>query len=386
MVDNIHKNISQTRMFEIFKRENDSVKSTNIHLTQSEIKNVPPPIPDQSIFRETFQGDARNVSQLIKSKSVDLVITSPPYWKKRNYGVDGQIGQESTPKGYIDAMMDAMKDWKKVLRDTGSIFLNVGDTYHNNSLVGVPARLESAAIDDGWLVRNRIIWAKNAGMPDPAKNRLVSRHEYIIHFALRRNYYYDLFSYAQKYGNGSNPGDIWNVGLNRDTGRHLAPFPEELVDRAITLACPHVVCTKCGRPIERIVSKTDQLDYTRPQARRAMEIATEFNLTADHIRAIQATGISDAGKAQQYQSGTGKNSDEVKRLATEAKKVLGGYFREFTFARRATTGWTTCSCNSKTAPGVILDPFMGTGTSLNVAEKLGRSSYGIDLHEPGTFD
>lgn len=377
----------QTDLFSVAEKEIDYGRSDRIRAAVDEtVDDISPPIPDMAAFKQLFQGDARNVSKLIGLKSVDLIITSPPYWKKRDYGVVGQIGQENSPQAYVGAMMEVMKDWKKVLRDSGSIFLNVGDTYYNNSLAGIPGRLEAAAVDDGWMIRNRIIWAKNSGMPDSAKNRLVSRHEYIIHFVKKRTYYYDLLAYAQKFGNGSNPGDIWNVGLNRDTGRHLAPFPEELVERAITLACPHSVCTACGQPIERIVSKTAQLDSKRPQARRAMEIAEEFNLSAEHIKAIQATGISDAGKAQLYQNGTGKNSEEVKRLAAEAKAVLGGYFREFTFAKRITTGWTTCGCNKNTVPGVILDPFMGTGTSIDVAEKMERSAYGVDLHELGTFD
>lgn len=381
-------NSGQTRLFEVADRENNYTQQdrAGFYKPIETLPDVPPPVPTLPSFKQVFQGDARNASSLIDKKSVDLVVTSPPYWKKRDYGVAGQIGQESTPKGYVDAMMDALKDWKKVLRDSGSIFLNVGDTYQNNSLVGIPGRLEAAAVDDGWLIRNRIVWAKNAGMPDPVKNRLVSRYEYIIHFVKKRNYYYDLWAYSNKYGNGSNPGDIWSVGLNRDTGKHLAPFPEELVDRAITLACPHAVCVKCGKPQERLISKTAQLDSTRPQARRAMEIAEEYNLTPEHIKAIQATGISDAGKAQVYQNGTGKNSEEVKRLAAEAKAILGGYFREFTFAKRVTNGWTVCECGEDTTPGVILDPFMGTGTSVDVAQKLGRSAYGIDLHEIGTFD
>ena len=379
---------NQTYLFEVANKQVDyKWHGTETGPVDSDVTDDrPPPIPNDQAFKHLLQGDARNVSGLIGSKSVDLIVTSPPYWKKRDYGVVGQIGQEGTPQGYVSAMMEAMIDWKKVLRDTGSVFLNVGDTYHNHSLAGIPGRLEAAAVDDGWLIRNRIIWAKNTGMPDPAKNRLVSRHEYIIHFVKKRTYYYDLLAYSQKYGNGSNPGDIWNVGLNRDTGRHLAPFPEELVDRAITLACPHAVCAECGQPIERIVSKTAQLDSTRPQARRAMEIAEEFNLSPEHIKAVQATGISDAGKAQIYQNGTGRNSEEVKRLAAEAKAVLGGYFREFTFAKRVTTGWGKCNCGGRTTPGVVLDPFMGTGTSVEVAEKLGRSAYGVDLHKPGTFD
>jgi adenine specific DNA methylase Mod len=123
-----------------------------------------------------------------------------------------------------------------------------------------------------------------------------------------------------------------------------------------------------------------ELDPSRPQAKRAMEIAREAGLTPEHIAAVQATGVSDAGKALKVQNGTGRNSARVKELAAEAKKVLGGYFREFTFARRESIGWTQCDCDAETIPGVLLDPFMGTGTALKIAEKMGRSAIGVDLN------
>ncbi len=107
-----------------------------------------------------------------------------------------------------------------------------------------------------------------------------------------------------------------------------------------------------------------------------MELARERGLTPAHINAIQATGITDAGKAQQYQNGTGRNAAEVQRLAAEAKAALGGYFREFTFAKKRTVGWTLT--DEPIVPGVVLDPFMGTGTTLRVAEQMGRSAIGID--------
>src|SRR5205823_3783218 len=93
----------------------------------------------------------------------------------------------------------------------------------------------------------------------------------------------------------------------------------------------------------------------------------------------QATGVSDAGKALRVQNRTGRNSARVKVLAAEAKAALGGYFREFTFAKRETLGWTSCSCEGKATPGVVLDPFMGTGTTLRVANRLGRDTIGVDL-------
>ena len=340
---------------------------------------------------QVVQGDARNLP--LENDSVDLVVTSPPYWKKRDYGVPGQIGQEPQVGDYVEALLEALREWRRVLRPTGSVFLNIGDTYHNKSLAGVPARVEYAARDDGWIVRNRIIWAKTSGMPEPAQNRLANRHEYILHLVASHDYYYDMFGYAARFGNGANPGDIWNVALTRGKDTHLAPFPEEIVDRTITLACPGMVCAECGKPSRRIVLRTANLDPNRPQARRAMQLAEENELTDAHIAAIQATGISDAGKALLFQNGTGRNSAEVRRLAAEAKEALGGYFREFTFAKRETAGWTTCECAGgeggededhvgEFSPGMVLDPFMGSGTTLRVAHRLGRSAVGVDLVVP----
>lgn len=329
--------------------------------------------------RETkvLVGDARDIP--LDESTVDLVVTSPPYWQKRDYGAEGQIGQESTPRGYVDAIMDCLTEWARVLRPTGSVFLNVGDTYHKKSLVGIPGRIEAAAIDDGWLVRNRIIWAKTGGMPEAVKNRLVSRHEYVIHLVRQDDYFYDLLGYSNTVGNGTNPGDVWLFNPERNMGDHLAPFPTEIARRAILLACPEAVCEKCGAPRRRIVERTTELDMSRVQARRAVELAEQAGLTDAHIRAIQATGVSDAGKALRTQTGTGRNSSEVQRLAAEAKEALGGYFREFTFAKRKTVGYTDCGHGTHWQPGVVLDPFMGTGTTLDIAEEMHRSAVGVDL-------
>lgn len=327
-------------------------------------------------------GDARRLP--LPDATVDLVVTSPPYWRKRDYGIEGQIGQEATPDAYVDQLALALREWRRVLRPTGSVLLNIGDSFWKRSLAGIPGRIENAARTDGWCVRNRIMWCKDAGMPDPAKDRLVNRYEYILHLTLQpHRYYYDLLGYAESYGNGANPGDVWHISRGRRMDGHLAPFPEELVARSVTLASPEAVCSTCGEPRRRIVRRTAQLNPARPQARRALELAQLTGLTDEHIAAVQATGVCDAGQARRVQVGTDRNSARVRALAAEAKKALGGYFREFTFAKRETVGWTSCECGSPTMRGVVLDPFMGSGTTLRVATRLNRDAIGVDL-VPGT--
>ncbi|HPU14120.1 MAG TPA: site-specific DNA-methyltransferase [Aeromicrobium sp.] len=321
-------------------------------------------------------GDARKTG--LPDDSVDLIVTSPPYWNKRDYGHSDQIGLEPTPDAYVDSIMECLDEWRRVLRPYGSVFLNVGDTYFNKSLIGIPGHIEWQAAKSNWLIRNRIIWAKESGMPDPVKNRLANRHEYVIHLTYKPDYYYDLLGYAEEFGNGANPGDVWTINPERNMGAHLAPYPRELVRRAIKLAAPEQVCAECGVPRRRVIERTAELDPKRPQARRAMELAKEHKLTPEHIRAIQAFGVSDVGKATKFQNGTGRNTLEVQRLAAEAKLALGGYFREFTFAKKRTVGWTDCG-HGAPARGVVLDPFAGTGTTLKTAIEEGRDAIGVDL-------
>ena len=171
---------------------------------------VAPTSRSQKPYRLVHRGDARRLLK-VRDHDVDLVVTSPPYWRKRDYGFENQIGQEKTPDEYVASIMNAMAEWRRVLRPSGSVFLNIGDTYWQRSLQGIPSLVEVQAKRAGWRLRNRIIWVKTAGMPDPVRDRLAGRHEYILHFALN-GYYYDLFGYAELYSRdnkGANPGDVW---------------------------------------------------------------------------------------------------------------------------------------------------------------------------------
>jgi DNA modification methylase len=324
-------------------------------------------------------GDALTTIRDLPERSVDCIVTSPPYWRKRDYNNrDGQIGHESTPETYASVISGILAAGARALTHTGSVWLNIGDSYHRRTLAGIPAMVECGARAGGWLVRNRVVWSKTGGTPDPVRDRLTGRHEYVIHLTGKGRYYYDLPGYADKYGNGSNPGDVWHIEPERGRSGHPAPFPADLARRAMVLGCPPRVCVTCGDPSTRITTRSTTLDPTRPQARRAMELAATGGLTDAHISAIQATGISDAGKALLIQTGTGRNSSSVRALAQEAKAVLGGYFREYTFAPRITTGWTDCGHDNWRA-GIVMDPFSGTGTTGVVARELGHDYIGVDV-------
>lgn len=325
-------------------------------------------------FQAFFQADARKTP--LAENCIDLILTSPAYWQKRDYGVKKQIGQEKTVRGYVSTLVKIMNCWKPVLKKSGSVFINIGDSYKNGHLLEIPSLLIAGAIRSGWQLRHRIIWEKPNSTPHSANRRLALREEYILHFTLSNNYYSDLEGYKEKFGSVSN---IWRINPAYHQGEHLAPFPEELVERILLLACPKYVCSNCGNPFTRKIEATAELDETRSQARRALELFRESNLTFEHIKAIQAVGISDAGKAIKFQNGAGKNGDEVRRLASEAKEVLGGYFREFTFAKKRTIGWQGCECKKAILPGLVYDPFAGTKTTLKVAAKLGFSAIGSDL-------
>jgi len=143
-------------------------------------------------------GDVVRQLQRIPSNSIDLAITSPPYWGQRDYGMKGQIGLEETPDEYIEKLLVAFTELRRVLKDTGSFFLNIGDKYIGKDLQMIPFKLAIKMQENGWALRNIIIWHKTNAMPSSIDNRFSNTYEPVFFFVkkpdnyLTPDYYFNL--------------------------------------------------------------------------------------------------------------------------------------------------------------------------------------------------
>ena len=141
---------------------------------------------------DIYVGDCLDSLKKLEDQSINTCITSPPYFALRDYGVEGQLGLEETPKEFIDNLVNVFKEVKRVLRDDGTVWLNIGDSYGNEKhLLGIPWRVAFAMQDDGWILRQDIIWHKPNPMPESVKDRCTKAHEYIFLFSKSKKYYFD---------------------------------------------------------------------------------------------------------------------------------------------------------------------------------------------------
>ena len=240
-----------------------------------------------------------------------MIITSPPYWNLRDYGEDKQLGLEYTTKEYINSLYTIFEESKRVLNNEGTLWINIRDTYSkgikrsgvkNKSLSMIPERLAIKMIDNGWILRNTIIWHKPNAMPDSCKNRFTMDYEYLYMFSKQEKYYFktQYEPYTSVHGKDSNTiskkekelldtkmvrhggegstlnkpsmwnpkGRIkrttWDINTKPFKGSHFAPYPEELIECPIDAGCPEngiVLDIFMGSGTTGVVAKKQNKNY-----------------------------------------------------------------------------------------------------------------------------
>ncbi len=355
--------------------------------------------------------DARSIP--LASYSVHCVVTSPPYWGLRDYGVPGQLGLEKTPDEYVAVMVAVFREVRRVLRDDGTCWLNLGDSYAGSwgaqgrsgqmadrsiisarqieahpkttltgsltnisglkpkDLVGIPWRVAFALQADGWYLRSDIIWSKPNPMPESVTDRPTKAHEYLFLLTKSARYYYDAEAIREadvgsdhprnilhkpepsggvmsphagirkpegRNGSGRNRRTVWTVATQPYSGAHFATFPAKLIEPCIFAGTSERgCCPECGAPWERVVERT-------------------------------STGKSYAVGKSDSKRGDG--------LAT----AFSGYDDGSSCPTFKTTGWRpTCDHEAEPVPCVVLDPFVGSGTTVAVAVQHNRRGIGLDL-------
>lgn len=305
--------------------------------------------------RTVLIGDALSRLKELPPGQVDTVITSPPYFRLRDYGVVGQLGQEPHIESWVENLRAICAEVARVLAPHGSLWLNVADSYSRDLAYGAPPkslllgpeRLVRTLVADGWTVRNKVVWTKPNPLPSPAKDRLTNGHEFVYLLTRRPSYFFDLDAIRQPLTStkrpwrgsatpayvlgslaggrgglvgmarkgmtghplGKNPGDVWSVASPGFRGAHFATFPPALVRRPLLATCPERVCTVCERPWQRSTERV-VFEGGRPQPRLLVP----------------------------------------------------------------------CGCGAPTRRGLVLDPFFGSGTVAQVAEAHGRDWLGIELN------
>ena len=140
---------------------------------------------------QIYCGDSLSLLKTFEGNSIDMCITSPPYFNLRDYGTKGEIGQESTIENYLDNLVGVFNVVKTVLKEGGSLWVNLGDVYIDGSLACIPDLFKLRMVASGWICRNEIIWHKPNAMPSSAKTRFNNDYEKLFFFTKSKDYYFE---------------------------------------------------------------------------------------------------------------------------------------------------------------------------------------------------
>lgn len=321
-------------------------------------------IRTENQFPLFLQGDSLNVLRSISDNSVDCCVTSPPYWQKRQYE-NGGIGLEESPQEYINSLFNIIKEVKRVLKPSGSFWLNIGDSYQNKSLLGIPWRIALMMIDDGWILRNNVIWNKHKGGMNPNKDRFGSVFEDFFFFVKSEKYYFDADAVRSK----PRQTKVKNGSVVSATGVSGIRYKRQ-IELSTSLSN------------EEKKNASEQLEQVLDRIRRGeisdfrMVIRNEQRTTHSDSTKLsgRAKELKDKGFYFLFYNPKGTMPGDVWDIMPEDTQRRKMHFAPYPEELCVIPIKSTCPQN-----GVVLDPFSGTGTTMKVAYELGRKSIGIDL-------
>lgn len=310
-----------------------------------------------------YNGDSKEIIDCLPDSSINCIVTSPPYYGLRDYQIDGQIGLEFTPKEYVDNLLEILNKLMRPLKDNGTFWLVIGDSYASKSkgsggaskkqdsnvgsryqprkfnhgvkdkdLIGIPWMVAFALRDSGWYLRNEIIWHKTNAMPTSAKDRCTYSHEQIFLFSKSPKYYFDNLAIAEE--------AVWTA---KESTKRKRGFAKKEGSTGLNPS-------RHGNSMSGMVIGRTQDGHRGP-----------FNIDGT-LRAKLKEGIPI------------RNKRDVWSIPTKGFK--GSHFA--TYPPKLIEPCVLAGCPEN---GVVLDPFFGAGTTGLVAEKLNRNWIGIELNE-----
>jgi DNA modification methylase len=366
--------------------------------------------------QDIHQGDAVETLAEMPESSVHMAMCSPPYYGLRDYDVDGQIGLEDSLDEYIQELLDVAEELRRVLRDDGSWWLNLGDTFagsraaqgfageckeytdetpekspHRNSSLRrkskmlVPHRVAIALEDAGWLVRADCPWVKPNPMPHPVKDRLHEHKEFVFHLTPEPDYWFDLDAVREPHKEASLERDRHNystagVGMahapREDDPEHVLMDAEDALHENGKNPGDIFEVSVRAFPDAHFAVYPPELVETPLKASCPPKVCAECGAPYEREREVVdrevgggSPAVPDNGTGYQDQSGNHQGDYGDRDGYTQPTDVELG-------------DWTqVCDCETDaTEPGIALDPFAGAGTTALVAKELGRRFVGIDLN------
>ncbi|RJF81556.1 site-specific DNA-methyltransferase [Azospirillum cavernae] len=311
-------------------------------------------------------GDAKEVLRALPDDCLDCVMTSPPYWGKREYEAGG-LGLEADHREYVTALAAIIAEVKRALKPEGSFWLNLGDSYQGKGLVGVPWRVAFTLIDhQGWILRNEVVWNKLKGGMDTSKDRLANLHESLFHFVKQpKGYYYDADAIRSKprtakIVNGAvvSATGVSGVRYKRqiELSTSLQPLEKEAAFAALETILTDVAEGRLSdfRMVIRGQQRTTHSDNVKLSGRAKELLDKGFYLLKYHPK--------------------GSKPGDVWDIIPEDTQGRAAHFAAYPIDLCRLPLLATCPPG-----GIVLDPFCGTGTTLVAARLLGRKSVGVDL-------